>query len=220
MAKAKLSGLLAILLLTANAIPAHAENDAGLKADEIKNIRFISRAILKSRLNEKKRIEQELTGQRKDLAQMRQMVESLEQDMRKALLAPPQLISPLVTQAATGKAAAKTIQANPQAVDLSTRKQQRSARFRDTASRLAGKRQALEKAQPTWWQFWETKTRKQRRDDKLIAVSRKVEARLNDLAKADKVDLKEITKLKEMLTLKRPKVDLKDMAPTIQSRTK
>lgn len=202
-----------------------AENKHGLNSDEIKNVRHISRAILKSRANEKKHIEDELVGQRKDLAQMKQVVEALETEIRKMMLVPPRLnISPRVKNMTSSldnsKEGKKSIQTKPQVILATGFKEKTSARLKDTSSRLMSLRQGLEKNQPAWWQFWKKKDQQHMRASKIADVSKKVEAKLNALVDADKVELKEIQKLKQMLELKRQEINIKDMDPTIHTRTK
>ena len=185
-----------------------------LNAGEMKQLRFLSQALIKSRAIEKEKIDAEIGPERERIKAMRDSLDELSDksiiDSSVSTLQSAQIRSP--DKAIKRKAASTgtTI----------TVPQDHSVKIEKVKTMLEVHRVEIEKELPSRFAFWHKKTKKDGRNEQLVTAISEVEQSLSVMAKTNKIDNKKIKDLKEKLMIKANKVDMKDIDPTLQTITK
>lgn len=224
-----------LMLALSVSVPQAQASDHNLSSAEIKKLRFLSSAVLKSRANEKKRIEDSVNPERKQLQSVYDAVHSLEKSIQKEHMAVslqandntvPQQSVGVINKKGSGNQRIIKADAGNVKVEKKTVRVNRSAdtRFRkkmtSTAADIEKIRTQLESEQTPSWQFWKKKTAKDMRSKRVASVLKKTEVRLAELSAADKVSLKGIQNLRKSLELKSVEVKFDEAEPTMQTITK
>ncbi len=218
--------LIAVFALAGSSPLSVAAEASGFDAGEVKKLRYLSRALLKSRAIEKERIERELQPQRRQLKEMRETLGVLDAEMLEAVsssgVEPNETSSMgvgemvvdgrIVARGETGKT-------------RSVRPRQKATVQKQNAVNVAMKkldasRGSIDRTIPRRWEFWKSKTPGDDRAEKMVSANLQVRQELSELVESDIVELKKIRALKGRLSLKKKDVPADDTHPTLQTITK
>jgi len=171
-----------------------------LNSNEIKSLRFISRSVLKSRVQDKKQIEKSLVALRLNMKNVQAEMTSLK--------------SQLMKESITVRLSKKGSNTNKKF--KSTRKD----KIRNVISGVKSRRIALEGELPKFWQFWKKKEKNNKQKQLWVDKLRNLENELVVMKSTGKFNLKDINQLNESIKLKKMESSLDKIAPTLQSKTK
>lgn len=199
---------------------------------EIKKIRFLSRALIKSRANEKVKIENEIKPERERVKSMRSALEALEtsalNNLGVASITPVDRNSSTSVLMLDGVAQqSAVVSLRNQNMAFKVEKQSGDNNERDVAisralTKVASERSIVESNIPSAFQFWRQKTRKDKRNEHLVNVLEEVEKDLKEMQENKNLDLQKIKLLKEKMTIKKQdkEVVLEEIEPTFHTITK
>jgi len=225
-------GALALLL----AMPIAAENKNNeFSSEEIKNIRHLSRALIKSRANEKLRIDKETSSQKNYLKNMRDEVSALNNDVMSKYATSNVTVAESAqaevhemtidgkTHKSTVITKGKVIGDNKKNIGSSVRQtviEDRKRSISKSENKMKRMRQSVEAGIRKPWMIWKKDTDSDIRARKIVEVSKKIENEMAVLAKLDSVDMPKMKELKEKLDLKKIEAPDDGVHPTLQIRTK
>ncbi|MCF6325590.1 MAG: hypothetical protein L3J89_14955 [Gammaproteobacteria bacterium] len=205
-------------------------NQPLLNSDEIKHVRHLSRALLKNRAIEKKKIVGELMMQRKQLEIMNGALNTVVVDLRRSMLSAELVLNQ--------KNSNVTIPVGNKVVSINgTNKMDKTTAFKaDSTSKAVEQRrkimkQAIDEVNKTSHEMAvsalsssgeklkETRP-SEHRSKQMQFVIKGVVNELAVMSGRDVVDVKKIKALKERLRLKKKKISIDDISPTLSIRTK
>jgi len=202
--------------------------DEALNSAQIKKMRFLSQALLKSRAVEKKRIEVEVQPLRAQVKEMQAALEPLaaikfnsksmlitkSKDSTGYIEANDLLPEGEKMQAARAGLKTKTIQIE---TNLNAEKQRKLA---NAIVKMKQSKKELEKDSPQRWQFWKKMSDKDQRQNHVLKIAGDVQSELANMEQSGELDIAKIKGLKHRLTLQRPYVPLTDIDPTFRTLIK
>jgi len=199
-----------------------------LDSAEIKNLRFLSQAILQSRAQEKDKVKKEAKLEREKLKKIQDELQALEQQMRKILLSVDFSGNDLRTAKIekTGSINPQNNVVEPQAKVIEkhdahlVRKRLITAKFNTTLNRLKTNRMELEDELPKNWQFWKKRTVSDDRKQNIVNEILAVENELTSMSQAKNIDLQKLEKLRKRVQIRKPEIFTAEIDPTIQTITK
>ncbi len=201
-------------------------------SSELKQIRFLSRALIKSRANEKIKIDKQMVSERKRIQAMKETLQNLEAEQFKNLsdtnlkaLSPVVSVSPIqINGQSSSLNTSNKLSARPV---VSVQKQKRESLgnkqaklIASTVSKLEVQRNKLEEELPSKFLFWKKRNHRDKRNEHVINVTSEIEKELQDMQVTGAMDLAKIKSMKERLTLKAPERAAEEIQPTFQTITK
>lgn len=202
--------------------------ESGLDSAEIKKIRYLSSALLKSRVIEKERIERELLPQRQQLKEMQDAIHVIDVEMLKSMsqsaIEPNStsfvgdvVVDGEVVSSGEGNVS-RSVNQQSKAVSKFAVKRQRV--IDEAIKKLDVAHNSIAESIPKKWELWKSKGLIEHRAEKMVTVNRQVKQDLLSIANGDSAELKKIRTLEGKLTLKKKPVPVNDLYPTLETRTK
>lgn len=186
----------------------------GLDSAEIKKLRYISRSILKSRAQEKQKIEKETAPERQRLQAIQLEIEELARLIKNAQFEVSLTKVNSVTRKPTlGRRNTQASNFNENTLSL---KQQNL--INTSLKKIVQRRTVIEDELPKFWQFWKKKTPQDYRKETTVQALQGVEDTLSIMNKTGNLD--GIASLKKRLSLIKKSTPFDTLDPTFQTRTK
>ena len=193
-------------------------------SSELKEIRFLSRALIRSRANEKIKIDKELEPERKRIENIQNTLQALEsaqvKAMRQVKLESANNLTKVTQVKLNGKTISHHSSLNKYENKIHKFKHKSSLRLSKARSKLTAERVKVEDELPSAFRFWKKKTHKDKRNEHVIKVIKNIETKLSNMQVAESVGLAEITALKEQLILQKPDLSTEELEPTFHTITK
>lgn len=223
---------LVLVLLAAPYGTALADTGSGFTSDELKKIRFLSRALIKSRALEKGKIDRELADVRTTMHEMEQVLagaiaEELSDRARvyrvdkvnRKLEAPGELVidGKVVHDAEAGS---PHQQVTTESVSSKAYSEIKQRRFNGLDKRLRDSRRQMEAKVPGRLVFWRKKSLADRKYERAVAVTGQVLDELTQVSAQERPDIDRLQKLRNKLALKKQEVARDVSEPTFTTRTK
>lgn len=187
---------------------------------EIKNLRFLSRSILKSRVQEKNRIEKEIEPLKAKLQAMQADLSKLDAQITKEFLSVELTTTTLTPQAVLNGRPAQADRSGTPASNRNASLGARKRNIRNTRVKLKSKRAMLENELPSFWEIWKSKTANDKRKELIIEKLKDVESELARMATSGKLNIQDVKQIKRKIELRRPEISFDKIDPTFQTRTK
>jgi len=207
-----------------------------LTSGEIKKVRHLSRALLQSRALEKKRIEAEVAPDRAEIKKIEDSLGDLIANelasLTKVSLTPVNMQATTtavfntkssmqgpVTAPVTSPASTKALN-HTQAQATGRLKQQRMKRLQASQAAIRNTRLGAEKKLPSRFAFWKKKNARDHRNENIVRIAGDVEQVLDKMVLEGDIDLEQLKVLQKKVSLSKPDIDVDDIAPTFQTRTR
>ncbi|PCI12689.1 MAG: hypothetical protein COB71_08570 [Thiotrichales bacterium] len=223
-------GLIAALVLVPGSSIAGPVNQSLLNSDEIKHVRHLSRALLKNRAIEKKKIVGELITQRKQLEIMSAALSAAEVDIRRSMFAAELVLNKNNSDVAISLD--NNVSNNGGTKETDNIKTVKT----DSKSKAIEKKRGIIKraideinntsqeisvsALLSSGEDLKGNQSRARRSKQMRSVIKGVVNELAVMSDRGVVDVKKIKDLKEKLMLKKNKISIDDISPTLSTRTR